>query len=135
MSNQSAESCCVQRMPSAHAVILIGVLLGILTSLLFLFDLVAGSHPLYVVTAFAGIAVAVLTLWLVVSRTNRSCLAKYVPLTLFASLFLIILSILALASVLETMGGAAVVAGGLVFTALYIALMGLYVQSVCIVKC
>ncbi len=115
--------------------VIIGVLLGAAMAVLFAFGYAEAIHAIFPVTAVVGLVFTVLLSILAVHQRYRCCLCEYLPLTLFSSLALTVLSVLSMATTVtpEFIGFTVLVFLGT--SSLFISVIGLFMLVKCLLGC
>ncbi len=120
---------------SISGIIIFASVMGLILSLLFYFGYSPAINSIFISTAVIGLVFSLLLVWLAMvgKHGGKVCYCKYIPLTLFSSLALLVLSVLTMATTVtpEFISFAVLVYLGA--TMLFISVTGLFAIVNCIV--
>ncbi len=115
-------------------VVLSGALLGLIVTILFALGYAPNIGLIFIFTFIISLMFIAFLIYLL-TRSKRNCFCSYGLTTLFASLFLLILSVLSLATTVVPNFFSFIVLVFLGSTAFFITIIGFFAFIVCLCKC
>ncbi len=115
--------------------IVLGVLLGVAMAVLFANGYAEAITAIFPATAVIGLVFSVLLTILAFHQKNLYCLCMYLPLTLFSSLALTVLSVLAMATTVTPEFFSFTVLVFLGASSLFFSVIGLFMLVQCLLRC
>ncbi len=115
--------------------IVLGVLLGATMAVLFANGYAEAINTIFPATAVIGLVFSVFLTTLAFQKKNRHCLCEYLPLTLFSSLALTVLSVLSVATTVTPVFFSFVLLVFLGASSLFVSVLGLFMLVKCLIEC